>query len=134
MQKFLDQFKLRPALALALEATMFNFAAEKVQGYRGGCWDEKEVRKGVFITLIPFRGEETFTMSSAYSDVEADHVTVSAAVSCVAVNWFWHRNAAIMTPAENAAMQKYYDALRAVVYGRKKDHGINSDKYFTLTD
>lgn len=134
MQKFIDQFNLRPGLAVALEQTLFSFADEKVQGYRGGVWEEKEVRKGVFITLIPFRGEETFTMSSAYSDVEADHITVSAAVSAVAVNWFWHRNAAIMTDAENKAMQKYYDAMRAVVFGKKKDHGINSDKYFTLTD
>lgn len=134
MQKFLDQFKLRPALAAALEGYMFGTADDKVEGYRGGVWDDKEVGKGVFITLIPFRGEATFTMSNAYGSDTADHVTVSAALSCVAVNWFWHKYASVMTDSENKAMQKYYDGLRNAVYRKKATHGINSDKYFSLTD
>lgn len=39
-----------------------------------------------------------------------------------------------MTDSENAKMQKYYDGLRDAVYCKKADHGINTDKYFTLTD
>lgn len=134
MQKFLAQFNLRPALELALEGFMFGMAGQKVKGYNGGVWEDKEVGKGVFITLLPFRGEESFTMSDAYGTTDAGHVTVSAALSCVAVNWFWHKYANVMTDAENRKMQKYYDGLRAAVYRKNADHGIDTNKYFTLTD
>lgn len=133
MQAFLAQFKLRPMMAFHLEQFILRNADRIVQGYTGGMWDDALVKKAK-ITLIPGKDDEQVTIHNIMGggSITTDRLTASAAFVCCVVNWFWNMYTDKMTDKENAAMSKFYHALRDNVYG--KNSGVNTDDYFSFTD
>jgi hypothetical protein len=132
MQQFLAQFKLRPMMAFHLEQLVFRMADKMVQGYTGGQWDDAKLGK-LKIISIPATGEVTLNNPMSGQSITTDSVTASAAFLHVVVTGFWNMHSDKMTEKENEALGKFYDNMRAAVYGRNS-HGVNVDHFYSFTD
>lgn len=130
--KFIEQFDLNPVQGLLLDRYAQGIARNKVRGFDGGQWGTTTI-DGLVILLLPCDGDE-LTMSAAYNDVTADRLTVSAAFTCLLVNWYWNQYTDSMTDEQNEKFHNYYFGLRNAVYADKKTHTIDTSKYFDLTD
>ena len=131
MQKFLNQFNLRPNIALALEQFIFSISDNKVEGYVGGVFTDKEV-DGVTIFMLP--EASSYNISASFSAVHTDHLTSSAAITMLAINWFWNKYTDRLTDAENEAFHDYYYKLRDMVWSDKATHAIDRSDFFNITD
>ncbi len=129
---FIKQFGPDPLRGFHFDAYAQVVARKKVRDFNGGQWDTANI-DGLTILLLPCDGDE-LTMSAAYNDVTADRLTVSAAFTCLLVNWFWNQFTESLTDEQNQKFHNFYFGLRNAVYADKKTHTIDTSKYFDLTD
>lgn len=129
---FIKQFGLTPMQGLRFDAYAQSVAHRKIRGFDGGEWGTENI-DGLTILLLPCDGDE-LTMSAAYNDVTADRLTVSAAFTCLLVNWFWNEYTEQLSDEQNQKFHDYYFGLQDMVYADYKTHTINTSKYFDLTD
>lgn len=129
---FIKQFGLDPIQGFHFDAYAQAVARKKVRDFNGGQWGTANI-DGLTILLLPCDGDE-LTMSAAYNDVTADRLTVSAAFTCLLVNWYWNQYTDRMTDDQNEKFHNFYFGLRNAVYADKKTHTIDTSKYFDLTD
>lgn len=131
MQKFLNQFNLRLVMALGLEQFIFSLSDNMVEGYAGGVFTDKEV-DGVTIFMLP--EATSYNIRASFSGVHTDHLTASAAITMLAINWFWNKYTDRLTDAENEAFHNYYYKLRDMVWSDDATHNINRSDFFNITD
>ena len=133
MRKFLEQFKPDALMQLRLESWIFTRAAEMIEGYNGGTWDDAKPGS-VALVLIPGDDSTAYTIETPFGSraENVDRLTASVAFTFLAGMWFWEMYNDKMTDASQEAFSKWHEAMRDFAYG--KATGVNQDTFYKLTD
>lgn len=139
MQKFIEQFKLSPAMTFKFDNMIYSHARTML-GRTAGMWDTETVGDNVTFLRV---GDHDHVANRYHNGIQfynplsgdrtvTDIKTASAAFTLFVINWFWNANYEHLSEETNEAFERVYYGLRDAATCNK--FGINGRDFLNITD